>query len=385
MPQDTIQARFGLRRPNFILDPLSEEDADFFAPRSHVRVADIIENLQIDLATGLPPKRLFWGPYGGGKTHTLQNTMRKLHSIMSGAIQPIYVECPDLSKRSTFLDLYREGIMRSLGQDFILSILERTRDKIGYGKREELLRKLKDLLTDEELAKAVTVLIDPTDEKKLLLWSWISGVPVPRADLADLQQTQDLTTAEPARLAEFLKIIGKLVKELEDKVLVLILDEIDRVRSVGPETIGQFQTAFTRLVDPNQRHLSVLIGCSSQSPDDLPEIFAERGPVYSRLGRDKLLEIPALDDPDVQPFIREIVQYVKDPTADRIGLIRNAKAQVAESLDEPYFPFSGEAVGALKAALGNDMTPREITLKMTHAAGKAFNHNQSCVVSSMIS
>jgi len=165
--------------------------------------------------------------------------MRKLEKLMP--IAPIYVECPDLSKRSTFLDLYREGIMRSFGQDFVISILERTRDKAGYVRRDELLRKLRELLGDEEIAKAVTILIDPTDAKKLQLWSWISGVPVPRTDLADLHQTQDLTAAEPARLAEFLKIIGKLVKELDHKTVVLIIDEIDRVRFVGPETIGSFR------------------------------------------------------------------------------------------------------------------------------------------------
>jgi hypothetical protein len=256
---------------------------------------------------------------------------------------------------------------------------------VGFAKRDELLRKLRELLGDEELAKAVTILIDPTDEKKLLLWSWISGVAVPRADLAELHQTQDLTAAEPARLAEFLKIMGKLEKELGGKTAVLILDEIDRVRYVGPETVGQFQTAFTRLVDPNQKHLSVLIGCSAPNVADLPDIFAERGPVYGRLGKDKLLLIPALDDPDVEPFIKEIVHYIKDQSANRPSLISSAQAAAQETLTDDYFPFSNEAVAALKAAVGTDTTPREITLKMTHSAGKAFNHGQLFVASSMIS
>lgn len=382
MPDD-IQSRYGLRRPNFILDPLSEEDGDFFAPRSQVKVGDIIENLQIDLATGLPPKRLFYGPWGGGKTHTLQNTMRRLKKMT--AIEPVYVECPDLSRRSSFLDLYREGILRSLGQDRVIDLLEKARDQAGYVKRDELLRRLRTILMDEELAKAVTILIDPNEQKKLLLWSWISGVPVPRADLAELQQTQDLTTAEPARLAQFLVIIGKLVRELHQKTLVLILDEIDRIRYVGAETIGQFQTAFTRLVDPNQTHVAVLIGCSSQQVSELPDVFAVGGPVYTRLGKDKLLEIPNLDDPDVEPFIKEIVKYVKDPNDDRAKLVQQAQAQTKEKLTEDYFPFSAEAVDALKAALGRDMTPREITLKMTHATGKAFNYKKPAVTSDMIS
>jgi len=74
-----------------------------------------------------------------------------------------------------------------------------------------------------------------------------------------------------------------------------------------------------------------------------------------------------------------------DCSSDRLTLIAAARQQTSETLADDYFPFTNEAVAALKAALGRDMTPRDITLKMTHSAGKAFNHNQLCVTSSMIS
>lgn len=377
-----IKTRFGLRRPNFVLNPLSEEDADFFADRTGVNVSSIIDNLQIDLSTALPPKRLLWGPYGGGKTHTLLHTMRKLSSLTP--VYPVYVECPDLSKRATFLELYREGIMRCCGQDFILDLFEKTRDRIGYAKREELLRKLKESLVDEELAKAVAILIDPTEQKKLLLWSWFSGVPVPRSDLAELGQTQDLTSAEPARLAHYISIVGKLVKAIEQKTLILILDEIDRLRSVGPETIVQFQTAFTRLLDPNQQHVSVLVGVSAQNFADLPDIFQQRTPVISRLGRDAILEINYLDDVEVEPFMKKIITYIRDNKANLDELITNAKNNTSEKIEKDFFPFTIEAIQAIKVAVGTELTPREITLKMTRAAGKAHNYGKFAIPSDAI-
>ncbi len=377
-----IQTRYLLRRANFVLNPLSDEDADFFADRTGVNVSKIIEDLQIDLATGLPPKRMLWGPYGGGKTHTLQHTMRKLSSLTP--VHPVYVECPDLSKRSSFLELYREGFMRGCGQDFILSLFERTRENVGYAKREEVLRKLREALLDEELAKAVAILTDPSEQNKLLLWAWFSGVPVPRGDLSDLSQTQDLTSAEPARLANYITIIGKLVQDLEQKTLILVLDEMDRIGFVGPDNIVQFRTAFTRLMDPNQKYVSVLLGLSAKNFPDLPDIFGGGGPIVSRIGRDAIQEVPMLDDLDVEPFIKKIIGFLRVPGADVNSLITSAKEQTTEELSEAIFPFTKEAIEAIKVGVGQEMTPREITLKMTRAAGKAHNYDKPLVTSDLV-
>lgn len=377
-----IQARFGVRRRNFVLDPLSDEDADFFADRTGVNVSKIIENLQIDLATGLPPKRMLWGPYGGGKTHTLQHTMRKLSTFTP--VHSVYAECPDLSKKSTFLELYREGIMRACGQDFVLDLFERTREKVGYAKREEVLRKLREALLNEELAKAVFILTNPTEENKLLLWAWFSGVPVPRTDLADLGQTQDLTSAEPARLGHYVTIIGKLVQDLDQKTLILVLDEMDRIGFIGLDTIVQFRTAFTRLMDPNQKFVSILLGISAKNFPELPEIFSGGGPIVSRIGRDAIQEVPMLADPDVEPFIKRIIEFLRDPGADFTDLINSAKKTTKEEVVEDFFPFTREAIDAIKVGVGQEMTPREIILKMTRASGKAHNYDKLVITADLI-
>ena len=118
--ENGIGAKYGLRRANFILDP--EHDSEFYAPRNAVNIPEIVEGLRINLATGLPPRRLLWGLYGGGKTHTLFTVTNRLEALTD--IHAVYVECPNVSKRSTFLHLYHDGIMASLGQDFVIGVLE---------------------------------------------------------------------------------------------------------------------------------------------------------------------------------------------------------------------------------------------------------------------
>ncbi len=374
-----IRERYGLARENFILDPL--QDSQCFA-RGDINTHLIAESLDIDLVTGLAPKRLVWGPYGGGKTHTLVRTMSELEKLTS--IHHVRIECPDLSKKSRFHDLYREGIMRGLGQDFVVGLIEDAVHSVGAARRDELLKRLKTKFEDEELAKAASRIMDPNFEP-LRLWAWISGVPLSRQELADLGQTQDLTETEAARLAEIVCLLGRLLRELKGKTLVLILDEMERLRSIGPETIPTFVSGFTRIMDPNQKSVSVLIGASAAVESEMVEVFSSNGPVTSRLGADAQIEIPSLEDPDVNRFIKGVIAYLRKPDIDVRALVAAAKKDVSEDVNVDFYPFTVEAVEALKSHLTQIMTPREITLKMTRSLGRAHRAGKAVITSDCVS
>lgn len=376
---EAIDRTYGLRRENFILDPL--KDTACFA-RTDVDTRVIAESLDTDLVTALAPKRLVWGPYGGGKTHTLMRTMEELRQLTP--IHPVRVECPDLARRSRFHDLYREGIMRELGQDFVIDLIESARVSVGVARREELLGRLKEKFQDEEIAKASIRLIDPNFEP-LRLWRWISGVSLSRSDLDDLGQTQDMSQTEAARLADVLCLLGRLLRELHGETLVLILDEMERLKSIGAETITTFVSGFTRLVDPNQTYVSVLMGASADLESEMLEVFSQRGPVVSRLGAEALIEIPALDEADVDRFIKGIIAYVRDPEADLDGLISAASTVTDETIVREFFPFTPGAIENLKSQLTQIMTPREISMKMTRGLGRAYRANRPIITADMLS
>ncbi len=382
MDESTVPVgqQFGLRRDNFILDPL--KDTDCFA-RDDIKTQIIAESLEVDLVTGLAPKRLVWGPYGGGKTHTLMRTMDELQQLTP--IHAVRIECPDLSKKSRFHDLYREGIMRSLGQDFIVGLIEEVVQLVGYARREELSARLKARFIDEELAKAAIRIFDPNFDR-LRLWRWISGVTMSRQDLDDLGQTQDLTETEAARLAEIICIFGRLLRDLRHKTLVLVLDEMERLRAIGAETITTFVSGFTRLVDPNQSSVSVLIGASAAVESEMVEVFSSNGPVISRLGAgpDSQIEIPALQDPDVDKFIKGVIKYLRAPDANVPNLVSIAANSTDEAITTDFFPFTDEAINSLKSHLTQIMTPREITMKMTRALGRAHRATKRAITTDCI-
>lgn len=377
--ESSLERAFGLARPNFILNPAV--DSACFA-RPDINVGAIVEGLQIDLVTQLAPKRLLWGPYGGGKTHTLYRTLDELGRLIS--IHPVRVECPDLSKRSVFNDLYRDGVMPVLGEETVITLFERAIEQVPVARREEYLKRLREFLGDEPLSKAVAQLMNPNFER-LRLWAWLSGIPLSRGDLSDLGQTQDLASAEPARLAEMIVLIGRVMKRVEGTTLVLCLDEMERMKAVGPDSIATFVTGFTRLMDPNQRDVAVLLGCSAALFDEMPDIFARNGPVVSRLGSQATIEVPHIPDPDVDGFIRQVIAYVRSHDASIDDLLQRAQPGRGEKLTKDYFPFTMEALQAMKSRLSRDMTPREITIAMTQAAGRAHLMGRGSITSDLVS
>jgi hypothetical protein len=273
--------------------------------------------------------------------------------------------------------------MREMGQDFVIELMEEAVSTVGFARRDEFLAKLKGKLGDEAIAKAVTRILDPNFDQ-LRLWRWISGVAMARQDLDDLGQTQDLTQTEAARLADIIVMFGRLLKELRGQTVVLILDEMERLTSIGTETVTTFVTGFTRLVDPNQNVVSVLIGASATLQSELVEVFSFGGPVVSRLGKEALIEIPTLPDPEVSDFIKDVIVYLRDPEFDIPDSIAKANSSTLESFQPDFFPFSEEAIESLKSHLTQMMTPREITINMTRALGRAHRGNKSVITSDCI-
>lgn len=378
---NSVAEWFGLKRNNFILNP--KEDADFYAPRSGIDIPKIEEGIKVNLATDRPPKRFFWGIYGGGKTHTLFHLTKRLEKHLP--IYSVYIECPSVPKKSTFLHLYHDGIMASIGQDFVLEIFKDLIASIGTVRFDELFANLKEILEDEELSRAVSSLLGARAEKELTFWRYISGVSVGLRDLAELNLTQALADTIPSRLANILIIIGKVVKKVKQKTLVLILDELDRLGTVTDEYgASTYEEAFRRLVDENQREIAVIMSCSARSQRDIPTVFGgERGPILSRIGNHNVIEISPISEQDVENFIIKILEYIVDEKTRSLKM-EQLKESTQETLNIEFFPFTVEAIETLKSTLRGIMTPREITQRMSDAAGKAFLMKRDIITSDII-
>ncbi len=366
---------FGLRRDNFVLKPKeNHDDRKFYASRpGSVNIQSQITGLEVRLEAKLSPKRLYWGPYGSGKTHTLYKVLEALKSLGLD-IHVAFVECPALKKTSTFTELYNRA-MNHIGMEFVISLLKdvmnSTVKEVGFAEAEIVQRKIMEIMGDEDLGRATYSFVTAGPQfDPMILWRWITASDISTAERDKMRVTDDLRAADPERLANILITLGRLLREHKNKTLVLVFDELDRTKDIGSlDAQVTFSTAFTRLTDPSQDFVAVFLAASASRIQELPEIISQ--PVQNRLGKKDIVVIPSMTSDDVEPFIKDIIAYLASDKLDISKRIKEAKTETEETIEKEVYPFTKEAIDEIKSACGQIITPRDITRFMSDGASFA--------------
>lgn len=364
----TLREWFGLRRDNYFIDPRGNlEDREFYASRPHtLNIQQQITSLEVDLEAAMAPKKLYWGVYGGGKTHTLYKALHELGKRLP--IHVAFVECPVLKKNSTFVELYSKTF-EELGMNFVVALLdEAVRDAVTQTGYSEAENRLIEIIGDEDLARAAhrkaLLNLDP-----IVLWRWITASGISAGERNDLRVRDVLSEADPTRLAVILIIVGRLLRGLRKQSLVLVYDEVDRTFGLNPDAAMTFAAAFTRLTEPSQTDAAVFFSTSASRIDEMPGFITEA--VRGRIGRENIVEIPGMDPEDVNPFVRGVVEYVREPDIDIKERLESYKKETEENVGEDLYPFTEEAVDAIKTACGQIISPRDVCRLMGRGAAYA--------------
>ncbi len=376
---------FGLTRDNYILRPREiVEDRKFYARRPEsVQIEKQITNLEVDLAGKMSPKKLYWGVIGGGKTHTLYNILEELRVRLD--IEVVFVECPVTKKSLNFSELYRK-VLDSMGMDLIVNdllrgVVSNVVQRVGIIEQGKAEKELNKLLGYEDLARAsYTILTAGSEFNPLTMWRWLKAEEVSSSERDSLRVSADLKT-DPEVLADILILIGRFMQERKNKTLVLVFDELDRIHDASVDAKETFKAAFTKLTEPGQSYVSVFLCASAESSANVPDLIGEA--VEDRLKGD-ISEIPTMTSNDVLPFVTDLVKHFRDPAANISELVKIAKEETDETLDEDLYPFTQDAVEAIKAACGDKKTPRAITRAMSKGAGRAVIRKKHVVSSKEI-
>jgi len=362
----TIREYFGLKAPSFMLVP--KTDYECYAGRTEEKslIADRI-GAAADVESAA--KLVLWGVYGGGKTHTQFYAGRKLLSELG--IDSVYIDCPDLEKNSTFLDLYKE-IMMSIGSDTAKSILQPHLLRVGDAQ-------FRQFFGNQDVAAVCVklVLSSPGSEDQTRAWRWLVGEQVGAAESIALGATAALTSREAARL---LARLGEIYGEAKARKLVILIDELEKLENVtDPHGLETFETAFRELAEKLQRHLGFICACTAGDYDAIPGPLA-RDAVSSRIGEGNYIPISQLKDDELKPFILELLTYVvdSDQAAKRIEELRGQ----GQSVSPNFYPFTEEAVEQIAAHVSEDprnKTPRMISDLMNDAGTEAKRRGKKMI------
>jgi hypothetical protein len=265
--------------------------------------------------------------------------------------------------------------MNQMGMDFVLDLfrgaLNHVARKTGIANPEELVKMLSSLLGDEDLARAVYQLTQPSSSfDPMWLWRWLTASGISSKDRVELRVTGDLKTADPEKLANILLTIGKLLNDLKNETLVLVFDELDRAKNLSRDAIVTFSTAFTTLTDPNQKYVSVFFGISADRLTEVPGIIS--APVKSRLIENQC-EIPPMVSDDLETFVKDLIGHVRQKDLKLESLLQKSRSQTKEQVVADLYPFTKEAIEALRVKLTKRIVPRDICIIMSRAASYAKN------------
>ncbi len=371
----TPQELYGLKEGRNNFEIYADKDSGFYVPRSGVDIDSITKKIQVDLITDRCPRRFVNGPYGAGKTHTLFAVTTALKRALSETpygVEIVYVSAPDFPKNARFLDLYAH-ILRIIGKPKILTLFQKLqqdflKEKIGW-KRDELAVAIHKKLgkIDYDLANVLSISLP--DEQ--LVWRWMLGATSSNADLSTLGVSSHLKDADPQMLVNILETIGRLFEAYESKKLIILLDECERWEDLSDAALGSLNLGFLRLADKENKHVSVIWSISIAAGGWGAETTVLEKAVIERIMPRNVIEIPTLDISDARRFMKDVIQYVRDPKYDVKAKI--TRTPPSENVNVETYPFSEDALEQILASIPEEsqLTPRRLIDALSNAVGHA--------------
>lgn len=371
----TVQELYCLKEGRNNFEIYADKDYDFYVPRSGVDLDSITKKLKNDLVTDRCPKRFVNGPYGAGKTHTLFAVTSALKRALSGTpydVEVVYISAPDFARNAKFLDLYSH-ILAIIGKPKIMELFQKLvqdllRQKIGW-KREELAAAIHQKLEQVNYDLANVLSINIPDEN--LVWRWIRGATSSSSELTTLGVSSHLKEADPQMLVKMLETIGKLFETYEKKKLIILLDECERWEDLTDDALGSLNLGFLRLADKSNKHISVIWSISVEAGGWETETTVLEKPVIERIMPRNIIQIPTLDTDDASRFMKDVIQYVRDPKCDVKAKLK--KKAPEEKVSVSTYPFSEEALDQILASIPEEsqLTPRRLIDALSNAVGNA--------------
>lgn len=326
---DTMRDWFGLSNAHTDFFVNNETDRRVLFARS-----DLNTQLQSRLArcfrTAYPPKMVLYGNWGAGKTHTMRHIEYELEQNPDYKALTFFAELPDVSKKTTF-QVAHSAFMDCISQDNVKRWFSLFHAKKST-ETEELVRKF---TQSGDIAKAFMTLLTFGDGARIA-WDWLRGVEIKSAEA----RTVGLPTAleQSTQLVAVLRMIGLIVGEIEDKVLILFLDEAEKLKDVT-DGIPHWTASLRHLADVQNRQVGFIIAASFRDLDDGPEALVDQQ-VRTRIGETNYLQLPDFQADEAEVFCKKLLAEWIDP-AKRDQIIKQFPGELdGEKMDPTKFPFT---------------------------------------------
>lgn len=284
---------FNLRKNPFPYSGVPESNPSFYIGQEEVLSA-ILQTISTTILTEKSSHIILTGPYGCGKSHTLQYIKEQLKNYgFDDGTKPVvgYISQPG----DKMLDLYRE-FMYDLGMETVQTyarqfLCDVSTDLISSGKIEsEIVLPVKwehiqrgDLLLSDIVPTALIRLNDCAkyvdyckafinlvyDENSLSAWEWVSGEGLDYVKRKILCISKNIDAKSVVRAFQAIK---EILTTMKHNPIILMIDEFEAIENFQPGTKQNLLNSLRHLIDINGTNLSIIIACA---PDVWQSLISE--------------------------------------------------------------------------------------------------------------
>jgi Cdc6-like AAA superfamily ATPase len=369
---DTMQAWFGLKGQHRDFSIQTDEDAGLFFARHEID-EDLKRRLRRAFRTSNPPKMVLYGWWGTGKTHTLRHVQYEIEHQPEYKAVVVFVELPDINKKSTF-QVAHAALLDALGNERVKTWLLQFQAQHPSDAREQI----QEFTQSSDIAIAFANL-QSFGEASRIAWDWLRGVKLTAADarLANLPPVLD----QSLHFVRVLQMLGRLAREVEDSMLVLMLDEATKLDNVkDDDALAHWTNSLKLLADDTTRDVGLIISISVTNPNDAAEPLHDPQ-VMGRFGQDNYIPLNTLNEDKTREFMSDLVLEWVDPEL-RDELMRKFGVETdGEAMSEKSFPFTedGLTLAARHAAYiegAGVTTPRDIQKVLDDLLNRAIDEDR---------
>lgn len=327
---------FGFKSKEYTVDAKNPEIMAFNKDFAN----EIIRRSEQAIISETAPKFVLLELSGDGKTHAMNYALNQLES--RDLIEKVYFVCPSMTSGARYSVLHAAIISHMDEKKLILPTVKKIFQETSADEPDDWIDKIKEKIGYESIAKAIyNVCSENALESQFL--EYIMGHKIDKATRIKLGVLDSLNVEESIRV---LRVISKLYYESNNKMLVIVIDEADELKSVK-QHVREFKEAFRRMAEIPHLGLVIIYNIATQNDmkfDTLPTGLKDPG-VVSRIGSENYMFKPRPMHPDhVKPLILEINKTMKGENFKQAFM----KAKKGNpNLSELAYPFSPDAIDVM--------------------------------------
>lgn len=288
--------------------------------------------------------------------------------------QIVYVELPDITAKATF-QLAHAALLDSLGMHRVKTWMLQFQTK----HQAPSLQMIQHQTQSEDIARAFLTLIGFGDTARIC-WDWLRGV--------DLSTSEARSAGLPASLSQsnqlvaVLRTLGLLSREIDDKILVLMLDEATKLTSVtNGDAIAHWVNAFKILSDKLTKEVGFIVSASFRDPDDMPQALADQQ-IQTRFGLNHYILLKNFGPPEADVFLLALLDSWIDPVHRATLMSAHGNEAEGEKITNESFPFTEKAKGRFvdyTCRNGNITNPRDIQQSLDDILNRAIDDGRHLI------